>query len=425
MIPEAKKIEELNKIIRKVAEFESKGDISKAIELLDKARRAYPEDGNLLNHLGDLYVRANRVDEAVAAYELGVEAYRKDSFYRNAIGLGKKALRYAPDRIEMYLTVAELLVDLGQRADAASYFSNYLDKLMKTGRTDDAMEVCKNVLSSGLSDANLLKKIDEIYSSAGLKDKKKMDVREVIKLKEAAPKEIEEEKVKTEEKVAPVVEKPAVIEEKKPGKPETYKIAREVSNFKEVGEMVEKAINAFSEHQKNAVGILHKSLEHQIADLVKIVAELKTSSQASVRETDKMIAALSDTVATFAEKEDTTLRGLTGEIKDRVHELTERIREGTDNLTRETKRYSVDTKAAFDDIGSKFEGLKDTLGGVSVGINESKTIISRLESSILTFLLRQEATTKKERFVNRILTYVITAATCVAVILLLLLVFKR
>lgn len=427
MLSDPKKIEELNKFMKRVAEFETKGQPDKAIDELERARKSFPDDGNLLNRLGDLYVRVNKIREAVNAYETGVNAYREDTFYRNAIGLGKKVLRYDPENLEMQRVVAELFTELGQRADAATYFLAYLERLEKNNKIDDAVNVCKRVLSMGLSDPLLLKKIDDIYSAAGLKDKKRIDVREVIRLKEEPLKEEIRREEQVVEKAPTRTEPPIKAEERKPVVSEIkepVRVTREIANFKELGDVVEKSIGAFSEHQKNAIGILHKSLEHQVASLVKIVDDLKTSSTSSIRETEKLIVTLRETIASFSQREDTTLRNMTTAIKDSVEKLARTVSTSVETQSSDTRRYTTETKNAIEDLSNKLEELKNIANitaGMSTGVKELNANFSKLENFLLSYFLRHEAFSKK----NRTFIIIMTACLCTAVVLLLILASKR
>ncbi|MEO0226052.1 MAG: hypothetical protein ABIL05_03760 [candidate division WOR-3 bacterium] len=417
--------------MKRVTDLEAKGEIEKAIEELNRARKTFPEDGNLLNHLGDLYIRVNKIKEAVEVYELGVVAYRNDTFYRNAIGLGKKILRHAPDHIEMYRIVGELLIELGQRGDAAVYYLNYLEKLESAGRIKEAVETCKSVLGMGMSDPRLLKKIDEIYLAAGLKEKKKIDVKEVIRLKDTPPPKETLPEEKIEEKEKPTVEKSTIAKEERRFEPEIQvpvKAQRAEGLSADVAGVLEKAITNFSENQKSIINLFQGSLERQIGNLTQIIDDLKTSSHTYTRETEKIISTLANSVNNFIEKQEKALLFLADNIRSSSEKLVENIQESINQLGTETRRYSIDTKNAYEDLSTKFENsfneLNKTTQALNIGLSESKNAVSKLETFLIDHFLRQTAEEKKRQGLNRLFIILVTAGLFIIAILLLILVIK-
>ena len=118
----------LAKVLKRATEFEERGKTDQAIKEFYKAIKMSPKDGNLYNRLGDLFVRNERVDEALDTYRKGVDAYRKDNFARNALALCKKIMRHDPGNLEIPFTIAELLVELDEKSDAVMYFLTYVEK---------------------------------------------------------------------------------------------------------------------------------------------------------------------------------------------------------------------------------------------------------------------------------------------------------
>jgi len=92
----------LTKLKRQIVDLESKGEIDKVIEILEQAIKDYPNEGTLFNKLGDLYLKKNRIKDAVDVYIKGVEAFKNESYFSNAIALCKKILRYDKNRLEVY-----------------------------------------------------------------------------------------------------------------------------------------------------------------------------------------------------------------------------------------------------------------------------------------------------------------------------------
>ncbi|MCK4755910.1 tetratricopeptide repeat protein, partial [candidate division WOR-3 bacterium] len=164
------KSDSINKILARASELETNGKINKAIEELQKAIKDNVKDGNLYNRLGDLYVKSNKTKESIDAYKKSVEAFRNDTFYRNALALCKKILRYDPGNIETYLTTAELLVDLDEKSDALIYFFEYIEKQLAENNIEEVLKTLKYVEKQSGLDGKMIKKITETYKTIGKDD---------------------------------------------------------------------------------------------------------------------------------------------------------------------------------------------------------------------------------------------------------------
>src|SRR4029079_19236591 len=81
-----------------------------------------PRDWNTRNTLGDLYVRANRLDEAVAQYQQIADHLFNEGFYPKASALYKKILKIKPDEESVQVQLAEISAKQGLLADAKGYF---------------------------------------------------------------------------------------------------------------------------------------------------------------------------------------------------------------------------------------------------------------------------------------------------------------
>ncbi|GBD32909.1 Lipopolysaccharide assembly protein B [bacterium HR33] len=76
-------------------------------------------------------------------WERGVNKYAEGGFHNNAIALCNKILRYAPGRTEVYLRLAQLMVQRGFVAEAKQKLLEYADRMRKAGRMDEAFNALK------------------------------------------------------------------------------------------------------------------------------------------------------------------------------------------------------------------------------------------------------------------------------------------
>jgi tetratricopeptide (TPR) repeat protein len=92
-----------------------------------------PRDWNTANTLGDLYVRENRIDEAVLQYVKAAVAVEDLGFLRKAIAIYKKALKLRPGDGEVWLRVAGVAAGEGLTADARAFADQAAELLQREG----------------------------------------------------------------------------------------------------------------------------------------------------------------------------------------------------------------------------------------------------------------------------------------------------
>jgi tetratricopeptide (TPR) repeat protein len=93
--------------------------------------------------VGDLYLKLQKVPEAVEMYERAANLYAEYGFPNNAIALCNKVLRNAPGRTHVYLRLAQLMVERGLIAQAKENLLEYAERMQAAGKTDDAFRALK------------------------------------------------------------------------------------------------------------------------------------------------------------------------------------------------------------------------------------------------------------------------------------------
>ena len=141
----------LAKITKHAAQLEHDRQYDKALalyaRLLDEPGAADEEvDVPLYNRAGDVALRAGQVDRAVAYYERALDLYAAGGFLNNAIALGTKILRHAPERAAAHYTLGVLHARQGFRPDARQHFLEYADRMHRGGRDDEAARAIAELL---------------------------------------------------------------------------------------------------------------------------------------------------------------------------------------------------------------------------------------------------------------------------------------
>jgi tetratricopeptide (TPR) repeat protein len=117
------------------------GKVDAAIAEYVKVVEAQPRDWNSANSLGDLYVRAKKIERGVEQYTRIADHLAEEGFYAKALALYKKILKLKPDHEYSLLQSGDLAAKLGTLADAKQFFTQVADKRKARGDKKGAAEV--------------------------------------------------------------------------------------------------------------------------------------------------------------------------------------------------------------------------------------------------------------------------------------------
>jgi len=418
----------INKILARASELEANGKINKAIEELQKAIKDNVKDGNLYNRLGDLYVKSNKTKESIDAYKKSVEAFRNDTFYRNALALCKKILRYDPDNIETYLTTAELLVDLDEKSDALIYFFEYIEKQLAENNIEEVLKTLKYVEKQNGLDGKMIKKITETYKTIGKDDLVKKFAAHITK-DSVVQKEMKVSKTASSTqklKKEPVVEKDIGF------KNDTIKFDKEEKRLKdniahldvavndiesaisqlrkairldEVIIALDKSLTTLSNEHKKAIALLQKSLSLNLETLQKSIKELGQGSEKNTKSLDTLLNNLNKALEISSKNQ----ASFTRKIDDNFKNLSNNFNSTTTNALKEIKSALSDQRKGTDDICRRLEETKDCNVSLLKVSEETKSTLQKINNSIFKFILAEEGKTKKLKYYAIIIISIITA----------------
>jgi tetratricopeptide (TPR) repeat protein len=134
----------IRKWIAEARELEESGDLQGALAAYRKALVAQEEtsgfaDLSLYNGLGDLFLRAGDMEQAVQAYESAAAQCEEQQLFANGIALCKKILRNAPDHLPVYHRVGRLFALSGLDAEAGANYREYAARATAAGHPDLAL----------------------------------------------------------------------------------------------------------------------------------------------------------------------------------------------------------------------------------------------------------------------------------------------
>lgn len=149
--------------------LESSGDIRGAVGIYRKALVKQEEtagfaDLSLRNGLGDLYLRAGEMSDALEEYERAAEQCEEQQLYANGIALCKKILRNAPEHLSAFRRVARLSALSGLEAEARLYYTRYRDGLAGLGREGEALECLREIVDAVADEESTLALADAMVA---------------------------------------------------------------------------------------------------------------------------------------------------------------------------------------------------------------------------------------------------------------------
>lgn len=141
-----------NKLKDDARRHELREDWDKAIQAYQRVLELGESEGDvelpLYNRIGDLYVRVGRPTEAVRYYSQAADRYADAGLYNNAIALCNKALRYAPENLDLLRKLGQFSAAQGFLTDARRWFLDYAESAARQGRIEEALQALEDFANS-------------------------------------------------------------------------------------------------------------------------------------------------------------------------------------------------------------------------------------------------------------------------------------
>lgn len=119
--------------LKTIEKLLKQGKLDPAIAEYVRVVEDQPRDFTSANALGDLYVRAKRIDKAVEQFVRIADTLNEDGFLPKAAALYKKVIKIKPDHEHALLQAAEIAASQGLYADARAYMTVVADKRNAAG----------------------------------------------------------------------------------------------------------------------------------------------------------------------------------------------------------------------------------------------------------------------------------------------------
>jgi tetratricopeptide (TPR) repeat protein len=132
---------------------------ARELRACEAALEKRPDDALLLKKLGDLYLKANKNEEASDVYLRLGDAYNFKGFYPKAIALYKQAIKINPTWGRPYEKLADLYQLQGFSREAATQFVKLADILDKNGEHEAATMYMQKAADLDPAHASVNKKV--------------------------------------------------------------------------------------------------------------------------------------------------------------------------------------------------------------------------------------------------------------------------
>ena len=157
------------KVLKNAEKFLSQGKINAAIKEYRQIVDNDTDDLTALNMLGDLYVRANKKEEAVRCFERIAEHYSAQEFTLKAIAMYKKIERIRTRDPIIAHKLAELYATQGLVHDARAQYLVVADAFTRAGANKKALDILHKIADLDPNNTEIRLKLADGYLKEGMK----------------------------------------------------------------------------------------------------------------------------------------------------------------------------------------------------------------------------------------------------------------
>ncbi len=141
----------------------ARGKIKQAIEALRASLRAEPDNRRALNRLGDLYVKSDQHDRAIAMFRRIGGGFEEDGLSAQAIALYKKIVRIDPEQWDVYERLGDLYNQQNLPFEAAAQYETAARAYARDEDHPAAIRALRGVVDNRPDDAEARARLAELY----------------------------------------------------------------------------------------------------------------------------------------------------------------------------------------------------------------------------------------------------------------------
>ena len=157
-----------NKVLNAAQKHIRKGNWDKALKEYMLLADDDPSDLRTLLKCGDLYVKLDRIDEALSAYKTVADRYAQQDMYEKAIAVYKQAQRLDDSDVALHHAIGECYFRLGRLKDAVRSFHQAQRMYKELGDADRQRQMLEQMVRIDPEDVGLRIQLAERYTRDGL-----------------------------------------------------------------------------------------------------------------------------------------------------------------------------------------------------------------------------------------------------------------
>lgn len=150
--------------------FASRGQFDAAINEWKKLSAESPGDGSIFNSIGELHLKRNATNDAVAAFMQAANAFRAEGATLKAIATFKKILKLDPSRYDVYRYLGDLNAERGLLSSAVQDYLTLGKHYLKAGKSKDALDIYKKIVSQDPSNLDAQQRVAELCLQENMQD---------------------------------------------------------------------------------------------------------------------------------------------------------------------------------------------------------------------------------------------------------------
>ncbi|MFQ5543169.1 MAG: tetratricopeptide repeat protein [Nitrospiria bacterium] len=171
-----------SEIIQKAQKLASKGQFRQAIEAWKKLIAEFPNDGNIYNAIGDLHLKAFKIDDATTAFLQAAEVFRSSGFEMKCIAVFKKALKVDPSRTEIFEQLADVYAERGLIGNAIDDYLIAAKHYLKDGDFRSSLSVYRKLANLEPENSDIRLKIAAMCHEQGFDEEAVIEYKNLLKL---------------------------------------------------------------------------------------------------------------------------------------------------------------------------------------------------------------------------------------------------
>jgi len=149
-------------VLKSAQLFASRGQFDAAINEWKKLSAESPGDGSIFNSIGELHLKRNADNDAVAAFMQAANAFRAQGATLKAIATFKKVLKLDPSRYDVLRHLGDLNAERGLVSSAVQDYLTLVKHYLNAGKSKEALDIYKKIVSQDPSNLDAQQRVAEL-----------------------------------------------------------------------------------------------------------------------------------------------------------------------------------------------------------------------------------------------------------------------